>query len=100
VDHPEVPMDNNTAERCQRGPVVARKNFYGSGALWSGRLAAMLSFEPLLPDVGLKRICGSGKANKIVPIFLRHGMPPSGDRVAEARSLNHLLITLSSTGRK
>jgi transposase len=42
VDHPEVPMDNNTAERCHRGPVVARKNFYGSGALWSGRLAAML----------------------------------------------------------
>lgn len=42
VEHPEVPMDNNEAERRQRGPVVARKNFYGSGALWSGRLAAML----------------------------------------------------------
>ena len=42
VDRPEVPMDNNTAERCHRGPVVGRKNFYGSGALWSGRLAAML----------------------------------------------------------
>lgn len=42
VDHPEVPLDNNRAERCQRGPVVGRKNFYGSGALWSGRLAAML----------------------------------------------------------
>jgi transposase len=42
VDHPEVPMDNNEAERRQRGPVVARKNFYGSGALWSGRLAAIL----------------------------------------------------------
>jgi transposase len=42
VDHPEVPMDNNKAERCHRGPVVARKNFYGSGAVWSGRLAAML----------------------------------------------------------
>jgi transposase len=42
VDHPQVPMDNNEAERRQRGPVVARKNFYGSGALWSGRLAAML----------------------------------------------------------
>ena len=42
VDHPQVPMDNNVAERRQRGPVVARKNFYGSGALWSGRLAAML----------------------------------------------------------
>jgi transposase len=42
VDHPEVPMDNNVAERRQRGPVVARKNFYGSGSLWSGRMAAML----------------------------------------------------------
>jgi transposase len=42
VDHPEVPMDNNEAERRQRGPVVARKNFYGSGSLWSGRLAALL----------------------------------------------------------
>jgi transposase len=42
VDHPEVPLDNNEAERRERGPVVGRKNFYGSGALWSGRLAAML----------------------------------------------------------
>jgi transposase len=42
VEHPEVPMDNNYAERCHRGPVLGRKNFYGSGALWSGRLAAML----------------------------------------------------------
>ena len=42
VDHPEVPMDNNTAERAHRGPVVGRKNYYGSGALWSGQLATML----------------------------------------------------------
>lgn len=42
VAHPEVPMDNNTAERSERGPVVGRKNYYGSGAVWSGRLAAML----------------------------------------------------------
>jgi transposase len=42
VEHPEVPLDNNTAERAQRGPVVGRKNYYGSGAEWSGRLAAML----------------------------------------------------------
>jgi transposase len=42
VEHPEVPMDNNTAERIQRGPVVGRKNYYGSGSLWSGKLAAML----------------------------------------------------------
>jgi hypothetical protein len=42
VEHPEVPMDNNTAERTERGPVVGRKNYYGSGAVWAGRLAALL----------------------------------------------------------
>jgi transposase len=42
VEHPQVPMDNNTAERAERGPVVGRKNYYGSGSLWSGQLAAML----------------------------------------------------------
>jgi transposase len=42
VEHPEVPMDNNTAERSERGPVLGRKNYYGSGSVWSGQLAAML----------------------------------------------------------
>jgi transposase len=42
VEHPEVPMDNNAAERAQRGPVVGRKNYYGSGAVWAGQLAALL----------------------------------------------------------
>jgi transposase len=40
VDDPRIPMDNNTSERAGRGPAVARKNFYGSGSFWSGRLAA------------------------------------------------------------
>jgi transposase len=39
---PWVPMDNNTAERDIRGPVVGRKNFYGSGALWAGTLAVTM----------------------------------------------------------
>lgn len=42
VEHPEVAMDNNTAERAERGPVVGRKNYYGSGAVWAGQLAALL----------------------------------------------------------
>jgi transposase len=42
VEHPEVPLDNNQAERDLRGPVVGRKNYYGSGAVWAGNLAAML----------------------------------------------------------
>jgi transposase len=42
VDDLRIPLDNNASERKQRGPAVGRKNYYGSGALWSGRLAAML----------------------------------------------------------
>jgi len=42
VDHPDVPMDNNAAERDARQAVVGRKNFYGSGAAWSGQLAATM----------------------------------------------------------
>jgi transposase len=42
VDDPRIPMDNNASERRARGPAVARKNFYGSGSLWSGQLAAAM----------------------------------------------------------
>ncbi len=41
-EHPEVPMDNNRAENSIRGPVNGRKNYYGSGSLWSAELAAYL----------------------------------------------------------
>jgi transposase len=42
VDDPRIPLDNNASEQQLRGPVVGRKNYYGSGAVWSGRLTAML----------------------------------------------------------
>lgn len=42
VEHPEIPMDNNTAERTVRNAVCARKVFYGSYSEWSGHLAATL----------------------------------------------------------
>ncbi|MDA2926196.1 transposase, partial [Acidobacteria bacterium AH-259-G07] len=42
VNHPEVAMDNNAAERALRNPVVGRKNYYGSGSRWSAQLAASL----------------------------------------------------------
>jgi transposase len=42
VDDLRIPLDNNASERQARGPAVGRKNYYGSGALWSGRLAATL----------------------------------------------------------
>ncbi len=40
VENPEVPLDNNLAENTIRGPVTGRKNYYGSGSLWSATLAA------------------------------------------------------------
>jgi hypothetical protein len=42
VEDPRIPMDNNRSERILRGPALGRKNFYGSGAAWSGHLAAAL----------------------------------------------------------
>jgi len=54
VDAPWVPMDNNAAERDMRGPVVGRKNFYGSGAPWSGQLAATM--YSVLATLGLWQI--------------------------------------------
>jgi transposase len=38
-DFPDLALDNNTAERGLRNPVVGRKNYYGSGAVWAAALA-------------------------------------------------------------
>jgi transposase len=68
VEHPEVPMDNNTAERAQRGPVVGRKNYYGSGAVWAGRLAAtMFSLLRTLCLWGLNPRTVSGRSKPALP---------------------------------
>jgi len=55
VDHPDVPMDNNASERAHRGPVVGRKNFYGSGSVWSGRLTSILF--SLFQTLALWKVC-------------------------------------------
>jgi transposase len=41
VDDPCVPLDNNAAERALRGPVVGRKNHYGSRSLRGTQVAAI-----------------------------------------------------------
>ena len=54
VEHPEIPMDNNTVEQTLREPVVGRKNYAGSRALWSGQLLVqMLSLLATLKLWGL-----------------------------------------------
>ena len=42
LDDSRIPLDNNASERRVRSPALGRKNYYGSGSLWSGRLAATL----------------------------------------------------------
>ncbi|CAN5724246.1 hypothetical protein BH23PLA1_BH23PLA1_04460 [soil metagenome] len=42
LDDPRIPRDNNASERQMRGPALGRKYYYGSGALGSGRRAALL----------------------------------------------------------
>jgi transposase len=39
-EFPELGLDNNTSERALRGPVVGRKNYYGSGSVVSAELAS------------------------------------------------------------
>jgi hypothetical protein len=39
-EYPELPLDNNTSERALRGPVIGRKNYYGSGSVVSAQLAS------------------------------------------------------------
>ena len=51
VDNPQVPLDNNVAENTIRGPVTGRKNYYGSGSLWSATLAAAAFFSPQDPGL-------------------------------------------------
>jgi len=87
VDHPEIPMDNNEAERLERIPVIGRKNFYGSGALWSGQLTAVLFsiFQTLAlwninPRLWLTayleyRVSNQGKSFEDIQPFLPWNMP-------------------------
>ncbi len=42
LDNPAVPLDNNASERSMRGPVVGRKNHYGSRSQRGTEVAALL----------------------------------------------------------
>ena len=87
VEHPEVPMDNNKAERVERGPVVGRKNYDGSGALWAGEMAAILfsllqtlclwDINPRLWLTGYLQACaeGGGQAPRERNNYLPWKMP-------------------------
>jgi transposase len=52
--HPQIPMDNNGAERAIRPGAIGRKNYYGSASKWSVHLLAMML--TLLQTLVLHRI--------------------------------------------
>lgn len=75
LEHPEVPMDNNKAENSIRNPVTGRKNFYGSGSLWSSQLAAMMFtiFQTMILG-GLN--CRHWLRSYLTACAENHGQPP------------------------
>lgn len=96
VDDPRIPMDNNAAERKIRNPAVGRKNYYGSGAEWAGRLAMMLfsifatlAIWKINPRTWLTwyfAACATnaGRAPENVEIFMPWNL--SAERLAELRN--------------
>ena len=42
LEDPRIPLDNGTAERSMRGPVLGRKNFYGCRSERGARVAALM----------------------------------------------------------
>lgn len=84
LEDPKIPLDNNTAERSLRNSVVGRKNFYGSGAIWSAELAAVIW-----------TIAETAKKHGVEPLhFLEEylqacaeqgGKPPPGEALARFR---------------
>jgi transposase len=75
VDYPDIPMDNNTAERGLRQSVVGRKNYYGSGAIWSAQLAA--SLFTILKTIKLWNINPHAWLLAYLQECAMHGGPPA-----------------------
>ena len=72
VDHPHIPMDNNGSERILRNPVVGRKNYYGSGAIWSAALRRLCSVSSKPSSCG-KSINSNGSVTICGPVLLPAG---------------------------
>jgi transposase len=89
VEDPKIPMDNNASERRVRGPAMGRKNYYGSGSLWSVCLtAATFSILATLKQWGLNPrrwlswylescAAANGQAPNDVGPFLPWNLPPA-----------------------
>ena len=104
VDYPEVPMDNNKAERHERTPVIARNNFYGSFALWAGTLAAMmfsilktLEIHGINPKIWLTAFLEACAANQGQPPADIQGFLPWNMTAGQIKSFSEYPYTNDSS---
>ena len=70
VDDPRIPLDNNAAERALRGPVVGRKNHYGSKSKRGTQVAAI--FYTLLETAKLSGVEPAFYLRKVAERALRN----------------------------
>jgi hypothetical protein len=75
LDNPQIPLSNNGTERAARGPVVGRKNHYGSHSLRGTEVAATLY-----------SLIESAKLNELEPRFYL--------RIAVREGLRHQTVPL------
>ena len=75
LDDPDIPLDNNGTERAARGPVVGRKNHYGSHSLRGTEVAASLyslvesaKLNALEPRFYLRVAVRAGLRREVVPL--------------------------------
>jgi transposase len=91
LDDPRIPLDNNGTERGIRGPVVGRKNHYGSRSLRGTQVAAL--FYSLLesaklagiePKAYLQLALQAALAHEVIP--LPHEVAPASTNASESTS--------------
>lgn len=75
LDDPKIPLDNNGTERAARGPVLGRKNHYGSRSLRGTEVAATLyslvesaKLNGLEPRFYLRVAVRAGLRHETVPL--------------------------------
>lgn len=78
VDDPLIPLDNNAAERSLRGPVVGRKNHYGSKSKRGTEVAAI--FYSLLETA---KLCGVEPALYLKTVVERALLKPGAITMPE-----------------
>lgn len=75
VENPRIPLDNNQTERGMRGPVVGRKNHYGSRSLRGTQVAALFysliesaKLVDVEPKAYLRLALKAAMAGQVIPL--------------------------------